>query len=219
MNTVCDGCGARPAPIFSGRRALCATCAQKRTLPGPLPFLGAALAAAGLIAGSVLLAERLQGDDKERGGTSPLDELTKRFRGTPTLGNFSRDLTGVGARGQARSGHRPRRRNRTPGFDSRPPQQKQSRSGRRTGRRQDGDRRRFSSAHRGRQRSRFTARQTRSRTFARATGCRHEVSRRIRRTRQANSRRSQAQRARRRALHRRAAHARRSRRRRGRAWT
>ena len=53
------------------------------------------MAAAGLIAGSVLLAERLQGDDKERGGTSPLDELTKRFRGTPTLGNFSRDLTGL----------------------------------------------------------------------------------------------------------------------------
>src|SRR5580692_5209421 len=100
MNTVCDGCGARPAPIFSGRRALCSACAQKRTLPGPLPFLGAALAAAGLIAGSVLLAERLQGDDKERGGSSPLDELTKRFRGTPTLGNFSRDLTELARNGK-----------------------------------------------------------------------------------------------------------------------
>ena len=92
MNQSCELCGARPAPIFDGRRLLCTACAQRRTVTGALPYLGAALAAAGLIAGSMLLAEKLQGDSKERGG-SPLDELTKRFRGTPTLGNFSRDLT------------------------------------------------------------------------------------------------------------------------------
>jgi ATP-dependent Clp protease ATP-binding subunit ClpC len=93
---ACDTCGAHPAPIFHGRRTLCAACAQKRTLTGALPYFGAALAAAGLIAGSVLLADRLQGDEKRRdggAGASPLDELTKRFRGTPTLANFSRDLT------------------------------------------------------------------------------------------------------------------------------
>jgi ATP-dependent Clp protease ATP-binding subunit ClpC len=100
MDNACEGCGARPASIFDGRRLLCPACAQKRTLTGALPFLGAALAAAGLIAGSVLLAERLQGDDRQGGGASPLDELTKRFRGTPTLGSFSRDLTDLARAGK-----------------------------------------------------------------------------------------------------------------------
>jgi ATP-dependent Clp protease ATP-binding subunit ClpA len=92
MDQTCELCGKRPAPVFDGRRLLCTPCAQKRTATGALPYLGAALAAAGLIAGSVLLAEKLQGESNERGG-SPRDELSRRFRGTPTLGNFSRDLT------------------------------------------------------------------------------------------------------------------------------
>jgi len=59
--------------------------------------VGAALAAAGLIAGSALLAERMQGS----GTTSPLDELGKRFRGgTPTLAAFSRDLTELARNGK-----------------------------------------------------------------------------------------------------------------------
>jgi ATP-dependent Clp protease ATP-binding subunit ClpC len=59
--------------------------------------VGAALAAAGLIAGSALLAERMQGS----GSTSPLDELGKRFRGgTPTLAAFSRDLTELARNGK-----------------------------------------------------------------------------------------------------------------------
>jgi ATP-dependent Clp protease ATP-binding subunit ClpC len=59
--------------------------------------VGAALAAAGLIAGSALLAERMQGS----GNTSPLDELGKRFRGgTPTLAAFSRDLTELARNGK-----------------------------------------------------------------------------------------------------------------------
>jgi len=98
MNT-CESCGARPAPVFDGKRLLCSGCAQKRTAAGALPFLGAALAAAGLIAGGILLSERLGNEEKERGG-SPLDELTRRFRGTPTLGNFSRDLTELARAGK-----------------------------------------------------------------------------------------------------------------------
>ena len=72
-------------------------CAQKRTITSALPFVGAALAAAGLIAGSALLAEKLQGE----GRPSPLDELGKRFRGgTPTLAAFSRDLTELAREGK-----------------------------------------------------------------------------------------------------------------------
>ena len=88
---TCQSCGQRPAAIFDGTHELCASCAQRRALTGALPFFGVALAAAGLIAGSAFLADRLQ---RESGGSSPLDELGKRFRGgTPTLASFSRDLT------------------------------------------------------------------------------------------------------------------------------
>ena len=152
-----------------------------------------------------------------RSRASPLDELGKRFRGGRrrwrlfTRSDRARARTASSIRSSGAT------RNRARGFDPRAAQQKQSRARRRTGRRQDGDRRRSRAAHRRRQRAGLAARQTRSRTLARAAGRRHEVSRRIRRPRQAHPRRSQAQRARRRALHRRAAHARRSRRRRGRA--
>jgi ATP-dependent Clp protease ATP-binding subunit ClpC len=81
---------------YGGRR-LCVACAQKRTMTSALPFVGAALAAAGLIAGSALLAEKMQGENK----TSPLDELGRRFRGgTPTLAAFSRDLTELAREGR-----------------------------------------------------------------------------------------------------------------------
>ncbi|MGA8574149.1 MAG: ATP-dependent Clp protease ATP-binding subunit [Candidatus Cybelea sp.] len=66
-------------------------------MTGALPFLGAALAAAGLIAGSAYLAEKMQGENKP----SPLDELGRRFRGgTPTLAAFSRDLTELAREGK-----------------------------------------------------------------------------------------------------------------------
>ncbi|MGB8519916.1 MAG: ATP-dependent Clp protease ATP-binding subunit [Candidatus Tumulicola sp.] len=99
MTSTCENCGALPAPVFDGRRRLCTACAQRRTVTGALPFLGAALAAAGIIAGGILLSERLGGEERERGG-SPLDELTRRFRGTPTLGSFSRDLTDLARNGK-----------------------------------------------------------------------------------------------------------------------
>jgi ATP-dependent Clp protease ATP-binding subunit ClpC len=92
MNRMCDACGTQPAATSYGGRRLCAACAQKRTAASALPFIGAALAAAGLIAGSALLAEKLQGE----GRASPLDEIGKRLRGgTPTLDAYSRDLTAL----------------------------------------------------------------------------------------------------------------------------
>ncbi len=98
MDRTCESCGATRAAAFYGGHRLCASCAQKRTLTSALPFVGAALAAAGLIAGSALLAEKLQGE----GRVSPLDELGKRFRGagTPTLAAFSRDLTELAREGK-----------------------------------------------------------------------------------------------------------------------
>ena len=81
--TTCESCGRRPSTTTIGRTALCSSCAQRRTAASARPFLGAALAAAGLIAGGAMLIENRE-------------ELSKRFSmtgGTPTLQNFSRDLT------------------------------------------------------------------------------------------------------------------------------
>ncbi len=97
MNASCETCGTVPAPVFYGGRRLCGACAQKRTVANALPFVGAALAAAGLIAGSALLADKLQGEGK----VSRLDEFGKRLRGgTPTLAAFSRDLTELAREGK-----------------------------------------------------------------------------------------------------------------------
>ncbi len=97
MNRTCEACAARPAAVTYAGRQLCGPCAQRRTMTSALPFVGAALAAAGLIAGSALLAEKMQGE----GGGSPLDELGKRMRGgTPTLASFSRDLTELARQGK-----------------------------------------------------------------------------------------------------------------------
>ncbi len=99
MNAACETCGYRSAQVFEGVHRFCTTCAQRRAVAGALPFLGAALAAVGLIAGSALLADRL-GREEER-HESPLGELTKRFRGgTPTLASFSRDLTELARAGK-----------------------------------------------------------------------------------------------------------------------
>src|SRR5581483_5482144 len=97
MNRECETCGARPASITLGGRNLCGLCAQKRTAASALPIVGAAIAAAGLIAGSALLAEKLRGEGSE----SPLDPLGKKFRGgTPTLAAYSRDLTELAREGK-----------------------------------------------------------------------------------------------------------------------
>ncbi len=90
MTTTCESCGQRPATTFTGRAQLCNVCAQRRAATSALPFLGAALAAAGLVAGGALLLENRE-------------ELGKRLSplaGTPTLQNFSRDLTELARTGK-----------------------------------------------------------------------------------------------------------------------
>ncbi|MFY9664965.1 MAG: ATP-dependent Clp protease ATP-binding subunit [Candidatus Cybelea sp.] len=97
MNRTCEACGAQPATITYAGRHFCTACAKKRTAASALPFVGAALAAAGIIAGGALLAEKMQGE----GRPSTLDELGKRIRGgTPTLAAFSRDLTELAREGK-----------------------------------------------------------------------------------------------------------------------
>jgi ATP-dependent Clp protease ATP-binding subunit ClpC len=97
MNRTCETCGGVPSAVSYKGLRLCTACAQRRTMTSALPFVGAALAAAGLIAGSALLAERMQGEGK----VSPFDELGKRFRGgTPTLAAYSRDLTELAREGK-----------------------------------------------------------------------------------------------------------------------
>ena len=82
MTTTCSACGQRPATTHNGPVPLCGPCAQRRAATGALPFLGAALAAAGLIAGGALIYENREDLTRKLGAT-----------GTPVLGNFSRDLT------------------------------------------------------------------------------------------------------------------------------
>ena len=64
-----------------------------------------------------------------------------------TLEKYGRDLTSYGAAGQDRSGHRARRRNPPRDAGAFAPHEKQSGADRRTGRRQDGDRRRPGAPH------------------------------------------------------------------------
>ena len=102
-STTCTSCGERPAVFFNGDKTLCSVCSQRQAAVRALPFLGAALAAAGIIAGGAILSERMQRSKDEGGGASanPLDTLTARFRGgTPVLATFSRDLTDLARLGR-----------------------------------------------------------------------------------------------------------------------
>jgi ATP-dependent Clp protease ATP-binding subunit ClpC len=96
-NVTCDACGTRPATAYDGERRLCTVCARRNAA---VPLLGAALAAAGLLAGTAILADRLRREGPA--GSSPVDEFTRRLRGgnTPTLGSFSRDLTELARNGK-----------------------------------------------------------------------------------------------------------------------
>lgn len=98
MITTCEQCARNQATIGK----LCASCAKTRTMAPGLPALGAALGAAALLAGGALLVERLTRDSRDgTPATNPLDDLTKRFRGaTPTLAQYSRDLTDLARNGK-----------------------------------------------------------------------------------------------------------------------
>ena len=101
MKSTCTACGTRPAATFSGRDWLCPQCAQKRNATAALPYLGAAILAAGAIAGGALLADKFAKNNGGEGLPSPIEDLTRRFRpGTPTLAAYSRDLTELAKAGR-----------------------------------------------------------------------------------------------------------------------
>jgi len=102
MKTTCAACGLRPAVSFAGKEWLCGPCAQKQSATKALPFIGAALVAAGLVAGGALLLDKMKENEQGGpGGPSPFEDLTRHFRGgTPTLQNYSRDLTDLARSGK-----------------------------------------------------------------------------------------------------------------------
>jgi ATP-dependent Clp protease ATP-binding subunit ClpC len=87
--TICESCRSRPATIFNARGRFCAACAQKQAVSSIMPFLGAAIAAAGIVAGGAYLLENR-------------DEITRRLgpSATPMLSAFSRDLTALAREGK-----------------------------------------------------------------------------------------------------------------------
>ncbi|MBV9277470.1 MAG: ATP-dependent Clp protease ATP-binding subunit, partial [Candidatus Eremiobacteraeota bacterium] len=109
MTKLCEHCGA-PATVadavFRGGRwttlDLCASCAKKRRQTAAIPALGAALGAAAVLAGGAYLVERMTRESRESGSSpNPLEDLTRRFRGgTPTLSQYSRDLTELARNGK-----------------------------------------------------------------------------------------------------------------------
>jgi ATP-dependent Clp protease ATP-binding subunit ClpC len=97
MTITCELCGLRPATVTdpaTGQARFCALCSARRgATKAALPYVGAALTAAALVAGGALLIEKM-GEGRGERGSSPLEDWTRRLRtGTPTLGAFSRDLT------------------------------------------------------------------------------------------------------------------------------
>ncbi|HEY9180456.1 MAG TPA: AAA family ATPase, partial [Candidatus Baltobacteraceae bacterium] len=94
MSTTCELCGQHPATVAdpgSLQARYCAACALKRqATKAALPYLGAALTAAALLAGGAFLVEKMSGED-----------FTRRLRGaTPTLAAYSRDLTELARAGK-----------------------------------------------------------------------------------------------------------------------
>ena len=171
-----------------------------------------------------LLAEAGLGRDRV---LSALAEVRGRQRVTDqnpeekyqALERYGRDLTELARRGEARSGHRPRRRDPPGDPGALAPHEEQPGADRRARRGQDGHRGGPGAADRGRRRARLAEGQAGRRARHRLAGRRLEVPRRVRGALQGGAEGDRRQRGRGRHVHRRAAHrGRRGRGRRGR-WT
>ena len=102
MSSTCELCGQYPATVAdpgSLQPRYCAGCAAKRqATKNALPFLGAALTAAALLAGSAIIVDKMS---EREGGSKPFEDWTRRLRSaTPTLAAFSRDLTDLARSGK-----------------------------------------------------------------------------------------------------------------------
>jgi len=117
MDETCEVCRQRPASVndyaLRGGRwtaaLVCDACARARRR-AILPYAGAAVGAVALFAGAAVAIERLAGNRGGGGGsgspgtsperTNPAQDLSRLLRGgTPTLAQFSRDLTAMARAG------------------------------------------------------------------------------------------------------------------------
>lgn len=104
--SICEQCGQRPGTVYDpsagpGLTTLCDRCsARRQATKATLPFLGAALTAAALVAGGAMVYERLRNESGGAAG-NPVEDWARRLRSaTPTLAAFSRDLTGLARDGK-----------------------------------------------------------------------------------------------------------------------
>jgi ATP-dependent Clp protease ATP-binding subunit ClpC len=109
MLETCEVCRLRPAStrdfaLRGGRwteAPLCDDCLKGRRR-AVLPYIGAAISAITLFAGAAIAIDRLGKRDGQQSNPSPSTDLTRFFRGTgtPTLGQYARDLTAAAKAGE-----------------------------------------------------------------------------------------------------------------------
>src|SRR5476649_2244744 len=109
MLETCEVCRLRPAStrdyqLRGGRwteAPLCDDCLKGRRR-AVLPYIGAAISAITLFAGAAIAIDRLGKRDGQQSNLSPSTDLTRFFRGTgtPTLGQYARDLTAAAKAGE-----------------------------------------------------------------------------------------------------------------------
>ncbi len=108
MVETCESCGERAASVSDylvrgGKwvsASVCADCARKRR-NAALPALGAALGAAVLGLGAMVILDRRSQGERSEAPQASIGDLAKRLRGgTPTLANFSTDLTALAKAGK-----------------------------------------------------------------------------------------------------------------------
>ncbi|MFN2459306.1 MAG: ATP-dependent Clp protease ATP-binding subunit [Candidatus Velthaea sp.] len=109
MVDTCEVCRERPADtrdfaLRGGRwqsAKVCSECLRRRQR-AVLPYLGAALSAATLFAGAAVAIERFGRRDGSAGPAPAPPDLGRFFRGsgTPTLGQYARDLTAAARAGE-----------------------------------------------------------------------------------------------------------------------
>src|ERR1700727_2021599 len=104
MTATCEACREKPASVRdfalrSGRwvqAEVCDDCARKRRR-APLTILGIAAGAAALFGGAALAIDAVGRRNNPSGESAPapqaLSDLGRVFRGSSTLGQYSRDLT------------------------------------------------------------------------------------------------------------------------------
>jgi ATP-dependent Clp protease ATP-binding subunit ClpC len=112
MTATCEVCREKPASVRdvalkAGRwvqAEVCEDCARKRRR-APLAILGIAAGAAALFGGAALAMDAIGRRNNPGGGepapsSQPLTDFGRVFRGSSTLGQYSRDLTDAAKRGE-----------------------------------------------------------------------------------------------------------------------